>query len=222
MCRSPRRRSESRPARSGRLPNRPSAPPTPSLADPGALRSPGMIEVPIALEHAEAARTDRREGSHVQLGRVLQRPPQPLAVPGSDEPIGVVHLGAIVVGRRAAVLAAKEHAGERSDAQLLDLPCAHRSASRRRPASGARARRRSDRHPPRSGCRAARRASTPALRHRAARARTRETTGTPLPTTSPCRSRALGPRAHRPARGRRRGSSSRRRRRSPRPGSSGS
>ena len=56
-----------------------------------------MTEVAVALQKAEAARILDVEVAEAELGRVDERPPDPLAGPGLDqEPVGIVHLGAPV------------------------------------------------------------------------------------------------------------------------------
>ncbi|MCY1367457.1 hypothetical protein D9M69_543920 [compost metagenome] len=82
-------------------------------------------EVAVALHQAEAARLLHGERTHHQLARVLQRAPQPLAVPGDHhQAVRVVDFRA-EVGDAALVLAKEEHAGQRCQTE-----CVHRRRPR--------------------------------------------------------------------------------------------
>ena len=62
-----------------------------------------VLEDPVALHQAEAARVGVDEGRDRLPGRVAQRTPDPLARAGMDEqPVGIVQLGPEIVRRGAA------------------------------------------------------------------------------------------------------------------------
>src|SRR3546814_19850880 len=72
------------------------------------------------LHETEAARVLVAEGADLESRPVGQWPPDPLAPAGGQQhSVGIVHLGAQVVGRPLAVLAVEEHRGEGGDAQLF-------------------------------------------------------------------------------------------------------
>ena len=73
-----------------------------------------VVEVAVALHQAEAARVGQREAGHQQAPGVDQRAPEPFAGAREDrQPVGIVHLGTVVLARRTLVLAEVEHAGQR-------------------------------------------------------------------------------------------------------------
>src|SRR3546814_5451066 len=72
------------------------------------------------LHETEAARVLVAEGADLESRPVGHGPPGPLAPAGGQQhSVGIVHLGAQVVGRPLAVLAVEEHRGEGGDAQLF-------------------------------------------------------------------------------------------------------
>src|SRR5690606_7712677 len=79
-------------------------------------------EAAIALDEAEAARRAVGEGADEEMIRVEERPPKLLAGAVPDgKALRIVHGGAEIVDADAVMRAEEEHAGERRDADLIDL-----------------------------------------------------------------------------------------------------
>jgi hypothetical protein len=79
-------------------------------------------EVAISLHETESSRIARLKTVHGDAGRVLQRPPDPLAaVEVQQQAVGVVHLGTEIVEASSTILAEEKHAGQWRDPEPLDL-----------------------------------------------------------------------------------------------------
>src|SRR6266404_9062765 len=78
-----------------------------------------VAEVAVTLDQAEPLWVQRLERVHAERLRVVERPPQPLALEVDLQAVGVVDLGPEVGKRPDRVLAEVEHAGERRDPELL-------------------------------------------------------------------------------------------------------
>jgi hypothetical protein len=81
-----------------------------------------VVEVPVALDQAEAPGRLVEIAGVEDPGRVVERAPDPLACPVPDrEPVGIVHLRAPVRDLLAPVLGVPEHRRQGCDPQPFDV-----------------------------------------------------------------------------------------------------
>src|SRR5690349_7857288 len=79
-------------------------------------------KVTLALHEPKPARIVVDEGADLEIGGIVERAPDLLALPVLDrETVAVVHFRAEVVDAAAVVRAEEVHAGKRGEPDLLDL-----------------------------------------------------------------------------------------------------